>query len=261
MKSITTSCFSFEDIVKGGYVYVDKTDLLAKLASDYKGPFFISRPRRFGKSLMLSTLKCMFEGRRELFEGLKITKTDYDWKTYPVLHLDMARASASSIEGLGCGLHDLVASLVRQLGVTVEDSPDAGTYFGRFWDVVQDRGLQVVVLVDEYDMPLQGYLKEPEKFEIVRKMMHDCLYASNVNLTFDASAMNAEILAAILRVFAEKGSHMIQPNCNSVEQLLAAQKNLELHRNLIVRVCGFSARFISLSRRWQDEVIARHRLK
>ncbi len=95
----------------------------------------------------------------------------------------------------------------------------------------------------------------------IGQLPHDCLYASNVNLTFDATAMNAEILAAILRVFAEKGSHMIQPNCNSVEQLLAAQRNPELHRNLIVRVCGFSARFTSLSKRWQDEVIARHRLK
>ncbi len=95
----------------------------------------------------------------------------------------------------------------------------------------------------------------------IGQLPHDCLYASNVNLTFDASAMNAEILASILRVFAEKGSHMIQPNCNSVEQLLAAQKNPELHRNLIVRICGFSARFTSLSKRWQDEVISRHRLK
>ncbi len=95
----------------------------------------------------------------------------------------------------------------------------------------------------------------------IGQLPHDSLYASNVNLTFDATAMNAEILASILRVFAEKGSHMIQPNCNSVEQLIAAQKNPELHRNLIVRICGFSARFTSLSKRWQDEVIARHRLK
>lgn len=94
----------------------------------------------------------------------------------------------------------------------------------------------------------------------IGKLPHECLYASNVNLTFDATAMNADILAAILRVFTEKGAHLIQPNCNSVDQLLAAQKNPELYRNLIVRVCGFSARFISLSKRWQDEVIARHRL-
>jgi len=90
---------------------------------------------------------------------------------------------------------------------------------------------------------------------------HDRLYASNVNLTFDAGAMDAKLLASVLRVFCKKGSHMIQPNCNSVEQLLEAQRHPELHRDIIVRVCGFSARFVSLSKRWQDEVIARHRLK
>ena len=95
----------------------------------------------------------------------------------------------------------------------------------------------------------------------IGQLPHDCLYASNVNLTFDASAMNADLLAAILRVFCEKGSHMIQPNCNSAELLLDAQKHPERHRDLIVRVCGFSARFTSLSKRWQDELIARHRLK
>ena len=95
----------------------------------------------------------------------------------------------------------------------------------------------------------------------IGELPHECLYASNVNLTFDRSAMSAELMAAILQVFCEKGSHMIQPNCNSVEELLDAQKHPERHQNLIVRVCGFSAKFIYLSKRWQDEVIARHRLK
>jgi len=90
---------------------------------------------------------------------------------------------------------------------------------------------------------------------------HDLLYASNANLTFDRTVMDERLWAAILRVYAEKGAHMIQPNCNSVEELLDAQKHPERHQELIVRVCGFSARFIALSKRWQDEVIARHRLK
>lgn len=90
---------------------------------------------------------------------------------------------------------------------------------------------------------------------------HECLYASNANLTFDRTAMNKKLWAAVLRVYCEKGAHMIQPNCNSVEELLDAQVHPERHQNLIVRVCGFSARFIALSKRWQDEVIARHRLR
>ena len=84
---------------------------------------------------------------------------------------------------------------------------------------------------------------------------------TNANLTFDRSAMDEKTLAAVIRVFARKGSHMMQPNCNSVEELLDAQRHPELHQDIIVRVCGFSARFVSLSKRWQDEVIARHRLK
>ena len=90
---------------------------------------------------------------------------------------------------------------------------------------------------------------------------HDLLYASNANLTFDRTAMSEQTWAAVLRVYCDKGAHMIQPNCNSVEELLDAQKHPELHQNLIVRVCGFSARFVALSKRWQDEVIARHRLR
>ena len=95
----------------------------------------------------------------------------------------------------------------------------------------------------------------------IGRLPNECLYECNANLTFDGSVMTPELMGAILYVFAEKGSHLMQPNCNSVEQLLDAQRHPERHRDLIVRVCGFSARFIHLSKRWQDEVIARHRLK
>ena len=95
----------------------------------------------------------------------------------------------------------------------------------------------------------------------IGRLPNECLYECNANLTFDGSVMTPELMGAVLAVFAEKGSHLMQPNCNSVEQLRDAQKHPERHRDLIVRVCGFSARFISLSKRWQDEVIARHRLK
>ena len=90
MEKIATSFCSFESLVRK-YTYVDKTDMLWRLVSDSTDRmFFISRPRRFGKSLMLDTLKCIFEGRRDLFRGLKIEKRKYDWKTYPVVMLNMA---------------------------------------------------------------------------------------------------------------------------------------------------------------------------
>ena len=90
---------------------------------------------------------------------------------------------------------------------------------------------------------------------------HELLYASNANLMFDGTGMTPELFASVFRVFAQKRAHLLQPNCHDVETLLDAQIHPERHQDIIVRVCGFSARFVSLSKRMQDEVIARHRLK
>ncbi len=174
MKTITTNIWHFPDVIQGNCVYVDKTDLLLRLIrSSPRGSFFISRPRRFGKSLMLSTLKAIFEGRRELFEGLKISKTDYDWKTYPVLMMDMTSARARTPDGVNEGLNDIVSNLAEQLGFPLKMSDDSSVSFVRFWSEVQKRDLQVVVLIDEYDIPLQGYLNRPEEYEEVRLLLHD----------------------------------------------------------------------------------------
>ena len=93
------------------------------------------------------------------------------------------------------------------------------------------------------------------------KLDHSKLYASNANLMFEKEGVNPEVFAAIFRVVCESGMHLLQPNCTSVRDLLDAQVHPERHQNIIVKVCGFSARFVTLSKRWQDEVIARHRLK
>ena len=90
---------------------------------------------------------------------------------------------------------------------------------------------------------------------------HSRLYASNANLMFDKDSMSPSIWEAVFRVACQKGMHLLQPNCTSVEVLLDAQVHPERHHDLIVKVCGFSARFTSLAKRWQDEIIARHRLK
>ncbi len=173
MKEITTSQFNFEDVIKGNFVYVDKTDLLARLASTYKAQFFISRPRRFGKSLMLSTLKCLFEGRKDLFEGLKVMKTDYDWKTYPVLHLDMGKTRAETVEDIAVGLNGMVVDLARQLTLEVKEESSPALTFENLWRQIRLHDLQVVVLVDEYDIPLQGFLNDAAALERIRQLMHD----------------------------------------------------------------------------------------
>ena len=92
MKPIATANYDFESLIKGGYVYVDKTDMLWKLAANEQDAiYFISRPRRFGKSLMLSTFKYLFQGKKKLFKGLKIEKKKWNWsQTYPVIELNMS---------------------------------------------------------------------------------------------------------------------------------------------------------------------------
>ena len=98
-------------------------------------------------------------------------------------------------------------------------------------------------------------------FNAIGSLDHSRLYASNANLTFEKEGMTPELFAPVFRVACEKGMHLLQPNCTSAAELLDAQIHPERHQDLMVKVCGFSARFVSLSRRWQDEIIERHRLK
>ena len=174
MEKIATSFCSFERLIKK-YTYVDKTEMLWRLVSDSEDSmFFISRPRRFGKSLMLDTLKCIFEGRRDLFKGLKIEKRKYDWKTYPVVMLNMADIGGASIGELHENLLDMVDGLVGSFALKdVRRVSSPGKYLGNFFKALAAEKGQFVVLVDEYDVPLQGFLDDRPAIRAVRKMMHD----------------------------------------------------------------------------------------
>ena len=176
MEKIATDIYSFENLRRGGYVYVDKTDLLWRLAANQEGSqFFISRPRRFGKSLMLSTLKCIFEGRRELFRGLKIEKKPWDWKkTYPVVMLDMTDVGGETPDELKDSLYDMVDGLVKSFGLSDVSRPlTPGGYLNNFFEALARRDGSFVVLVDEYDVPLQGFFGSRADLLRVRKIMHD----------------------------------------------------------------------------------------
>ena len=174
MKKITTDISSFENLRRDGYVYVDKTDLLWRLAASKDGrQFFISRPRRFGKSLMLSTLKCIFEGRRELFKGLKIEKMKYDWKKYPVVHLDMSRVKGETPDELKASMNALVDTLAVTFKLKVAKGLPAGTRFGLALDALFAKKGEYVVLVDEYDVPMQGFFGNRAALLRVRRLMHD----------------------------------------------------------------------------------------
>ena len=175
MEKITTDISTFENLRKDGFVYVDKTDLLWRLAALKDGrQFFISRPRRFGKSLMLSTLKCIFEGKKELFRGLKIEKLDYDWKKYPVVHLDMSKVKGETPDKLEAVLLGLVLRLARSFKIRLAktDVVTSASAFTAFLDGLAEKG-EFVVLVDEYDVPLQGFFGDRAALLRVRQIMHD----------------------------------------------------------------------------------------
>ena len=144
---------NFEDLRRGGYVYIDKTEKIYDLFSTGKY-YFLSRPRRFGKSLLVSTMEAYFEGKRELFEGLAIEKLEKDWTRYPVLHLDLNIGkydSPDSLEGM------LNRSLAEWEGIYGNDPAETSLAL-RFAGVVKRAaiatGERVVILVDEYDKPL-----------------------------------------------------------------------------------------------------------
>ena len=178
MEKITTDISTFENLRKDGYTYVDKTDLLWRLVANTEGrQFFISRPRRFGKSLMLSTLKAIFEGKRNLFKGLKIEKLDYDWKKYPVVHLDMSKVKGETPDMLKASLGSLVNSLAAAFRLKVDRQVPVETRFGLVLDALYSKKTNkknpYVVLVDEYDVPLQGFFGRRADLVRVRKIMHD----------------------------------------------------------------------------------------
>ena len=175
MEKITTDISSFEKLRKGRFVYVDKTDLLWRLVTTKDGSqFFISRPRRFGKSLMLSTLRCIFEGRRELFKGLKIEKKRYDWKTYPVVALNMAEVVAPTVDKLRENLSSMVQGLIKHFALEdVQVVSEPGMSLGNFFKALAAKKGEFVVLIDEYDVPLQGFFGDRKSLLAVREMMHD----------------------------------------------------------------------------------------
>ena len=171
---IVTDTFDFPTLIKNGNVYVDKTSLLHRLVSCQDGYFFfISRPRRFGKSLMISTLEQIFLGNKELFKGLDIYASDYDWTPHPVLRLDMSRVKSTSAEGYSAALCEILKDLAKVFGVKLQTAGNPGIALGRLLDAITEKGTKAVVLIDEYDAPVGGLLDNPTLLNSVRTLLHD----------------------------------------------------------------------------------------
>lgn len=145
--------YNFERIVTEGYLYVDKTQTVYNLTQRF--PYvFLSRPRRFGKSLLVDTLQCYFEARKELFKGLKLNALETEWIKYPVLRFDMSSIKSKDVAELKNTLNGMLCDYEKIYG-----SPSYNTSFGARLEFLiksayAQTGQKVVLLVDEYDSPM-----------------------------------------------------------------------------------------------------------
>jgi hypothetical protein len=176
----------FEDLRTEGFLYVDKTEYVYRLATQGK-PYFLSRPRRFGKSLFLSTLKAYFEGKRELFEGLKIAELEKEWIKYPVIYLDF-----------NVGLLTGATNVAKRLSVKIREfellwgkKADIEDLANRFEAVIESAheqtGKKVVVLIDEYDKPLINTMEDEtsnKEIRILLKSFYGVLKSADAHLRF-----------------------------------------------------------------------------
>ena len=153
---------SFEKIREDGYLYVDKTDIIWHLANRDKTYNYLSRPRRFGKSVLVDTLEAYFLGKKELFEGLKIMQMETEWVKRPVIRLDMSLAGAAP-ESVRSYLDNAFHQLESEYDIAVRQNSSLADRFDAIIQTAYNKtGLQVAILIDEYDSPLQHSWKTPQ---------------------------------------------------------------------------------------------------
>ena len=166
MKDLTTSIYIFEDIIRGNFLYVDKTEFIWQLVKPAKEMYFLSRPRRFGKSLTVSTLKAVFEGKKELFKGLAIYDKPYDWKPHPVIKLDMNGRDFSTLEKMEDSLRHILLEQADINNVSLKDT-SSNAMFHELIKTLHDTKGDVVILLDEYDKPILNNISKPNRHDFL----------------------------------------------------------------------------------------------
>ena len=187
MRPIATDTNDFPKLRERGCIYVDKTEFVHRMVSDANTRlFFISRPRRFGKSLTLSVLKALFSARRELFEGLYLDKTDWKWEKYPVIHFEFNDVTTTSVAEFEVEFADHVKERLEAAGYKYDNATTPAINFGRAIESLSavNGGKGVVILIDEYDAPVGHALDDIPKAEAIRERM-SALYSRMKNRTGD----------------------------------------------------------------------------
>ncbi len=152
---------NFEDLRRNGYKYVNKTNFVYKLTDEGKY-YFLSRPRRFGKSLFLSTLEAYFQGKKELFDGLAIYDLETEWKKYPIFHIDLNTANFREKDSLYNVLNDYLTGWEDKYGTRDSEVTLPLRFKGVIARAAEKEGCGVVILIDEYDKPILQTLRDPE---------------------------------------------------------------------------------------------------
>lgn len=172
MRKLPISIQTFENIILGGMIYVDKTKYIHQLANGGKY-YFLSRPRRFGKSLLITTLKAYFQGKKHLFEGLDIYEKEKDWVKYPVIHIDYSLVSYSSLDLFKHSLWTHIKSIAREYDIILKEKFAADALTELVQKLTIKYKQKVVILVDEYDKPMVDYLTKEERFEENRSILRE----------------------------------------------------------------------------------------
>ncbi|MFM7458803.1 MAG: AAA family ATPase, partial [bacterium] len=173
LKDLPIGVQTFREMIESKFLYVDKTREIYDLVSKPKAAYFLSRPRRFGKSRLVSTLEAIFKNQRELFKGLWLDSSDYEWREYPVIKLDVSAVDKNSVEELREGLKRLLVKIAAKYEIKLENLSPSAMLSDLISELAKKHGSKVVVLVDEYDDPIIKHISNPELALQMRDLLHD----------------------------------------------------------------------------------------
>lgn len=168
MKYLPLDLSTFSTMITGNYIYVDKTKHIYNLFSGGSRLYFFSRPRRFGKSLLISTLKEFFLGNRSLFKGLWIDSSDYQWTKHPVIHLDFANIGHDTADNLQKNLSWRLQEIAHEYNIDISAAPSVHAQLGSLIKQLAQTN-KVVILIDEYDKPILDHISNLEKADEMKK--------------------------------------------------------------------------------------------
>ena len=230
---------NFEKLRKDGYFYVDKTELMYQMVKT-GSYYFLSRPRRFGKSLLISTLEAYFRGKKELFEGLAVEKLEKDWVKYPILHIDLNTEKYDTPESLENKLNDTLASWEETYGTRPSEVSLAMRFEGIIDRACKQEGQRVVILVDEYDKPMLQSIGNEE----LQKSFRDTLKAFYGALKSKDGCIKFGMLTGVTKF----GKVSVFSDLNNLEDISMRKRyveicgisNQELHDNLEAELHEFA---------------------